>query len=699
MNLNVRRNRFNDLILSVFVLLIASMLLVPLPTILLDFLITINLAFSLLLLLVGLYLPTSLDLLSFPSLLLLTTLFRLALNVASSRLILSNGDAGQVIHSFGLFLIRGEVVVGLIIFLIITVVNYLVIAKGASRVSVVAARFALDSLPGRQMSIDADLAAGQITPNEAKLRRESLQRESQLYGAMDGAMNFVQGDAIAGFFIILINIVGGIYIGIQNGLSINDALQAYTVLTVGDGLVSQIPAILISVCAGIVVTRVSGDNEGSLALEISEQIFKQPTTLLITGIIVSCIGFLPGLPSAFFILVGLAFIVSAIIITRNKKGVDSVEPTTTNKLPMVLANSSLPGLIDEELARVQLLLDASWFYPNYRSVSNNFNQFWRKLQTDFYFEMGLNLPNFVTVSSNDLAVGNYEIRLDGLRIASDSAIKGGILIETNPIQARLLGLQVIAEINHPLNSAKNCWVSDVELARSVLDKLKIRYYTPIEFAALGIAFYFAKNPQELFSLADIHSTMKSLDKRFPGFLSETLNQNIVDLPRLARVVTAMSREGIAVKDLKTVIELVANYCSLAKVNTMDDFDFDALFNFIRVQRKRSLLAKVLSSRNTIRVVNLHSSVQEIFEQLPLDDYQENPLPIQPEDLEVLVNSYESIMKPVREIGVLPVAVMVDADVRVRVDLFLKGIKAPERVLCIEELDSESVLDPIGLWSI
>lgn len=271
--------RNSDAMLALFVVAVAMMLLIPLPTPLLDLLLALNISFALLLLLVGLYMPNALALLAFPALLLLTTLFRLSLNVASTRLILSRGEAGRVIEAFGMFLIGGELVVGMVIFTIITIVNFIVIARGATRVSEVAARFALDALPGKQMAIDADLRAGLMSAEEARRRRDDLRKESQLYGAMDGAMKFVQGDAIAGFFIIITNILGGLYMGVHGGMGLGDALQRYTLLTVGDGLVSQIPALLISICAGIVVTRVSSGENRTLGSELGMQLFQSPFLL------------------------------------------------------------------------------------------------------------------------------------------------------------------------------------------------------------------------------------------------------------------------------------------------------------------------------------------------------------------------------------------------------------------------------------
>jgi type III secretion protein V len=269
--------RYKDGIFAVFVLAIAAALIVPLPTPLLDLLITLNVGLSFLLLLVCLYIPTPLSLLTFPSILLLSTLFRLALNVASCRLILSNGDAGTVIHAFGTFLIRGELIVGFIIFFIITAVNLLVISRGAGRVAEVAARFALEGLSGNQVAIDSDLRTGLLTAEEAHKRRDGLRQESQLYGAMDGAMRFVQGDSLAGIIIIAANLVGGLYLGVQGGLDFASALQKYSILTVGDGLVSQIPALLTAICAGILVTRVEGDSQKSLGSDLVHQMFGKPS--------------------------------------------------------------------------------------------------------------------------------------------------------------------------------------------------------------------------------------------------------------------------------------------------------------------------------------------------------------------------------------------------------------------------------------
>jgi type III secretion protein V len=296
-----------DILLAGLVVSIVGMMIIPLPTPLLDILITLNITISLVVLLVALYLPDATRFPSFPTVLLVTTLFRLGLNVSSTRLILLQADAGAVIRSFGEFVVKGDYVVGAVVFLVLTIVQFIVIAKGGERVAEVAARFALDAMPGKQMSIDADLRSGALDLDEARRRRRALERESQLYGAMDGAMKFVKGDAVAGIVIVAVNIVGGLAIGtLRRGLDVGDAARVYTLLTIGDGLVSQIPALLVSAAAGLVVTRVAGEEEGAnLGRDIGSQVLAHPKAMAIAAGLLACLGAVPGLPAAPFVLMAL----------------------------------------------------------------------------------------------------------------------------------------------------------------------------------------------------------------------------------------------------------------------------------------------------------------------------------------------------------------------------------------------------------
>ncbi|MDI7268808.1 MAG: flagellar biosynthesis protein FlhA, partial [Myxococcota bacterium] len=298
--------RYGDVVLAAIIVAVVAMMILPLPTSLIDILLATNISLAVLILLVTLYVADALRIAAFPTILLITTLFRLGLNVSTTRLILGQADAGRVVEAFGGFVVAGNVIVGAVIFLVLTVIQFVVIAKGAERVAEVAARFTLDAMPGKQMSIDADMRAGLVTAEEARSRRGTLQRESQFYGAMDGAMKFVKGDAIAGIIITLVNILAGLAIGVlQMGMTAGDAVQVYATLTVGDGLVSQIPALLLSTAAGFVVTRVAAEDPGAhLGADIGAQIIGQPKAFVVLAALLLGLAIVPGMPTWPFLIMG-----------------------------------------------------------------------------------------------------------------------------------------------------------------------------------------------------------------------------------------------------------------------------------------------------------------------------------------------------------------------------------------------------------
>ncbi|MFA9270005.1 MAG: flagellar biosynthesis protein FlhA [Baekduiaceae bacterium] len=298
---------YTDIAAALLVVMVVVMMIVPLPPVLLDFLITINISVALATVITTLYVPRALDFSAFPSLLLLTTLFRLAINISVTRLILLEGDAGHVVEAFGEFVVGGNVVVGLIIFVVLIVIQFMVITAGAGRVAEVGARFTLDAMPGKQMAIDADLNNGQITEDEARTRRDDIQREADFFGSMDGASKFVKGDAMAAIVITLINLIGGIIVGVmQQGMSFAEAAQHFSLLTVGDGLAAQIPALLISVGMGIIVTR-AADTGGDLGTDLAEQLVKQRKAPLVAGAVIMAFALVPALPKIPFIVIGGAF--------------------------------------------------------------------------------------------------------------------------------------------------------------------------------------------------------------------------------------------------------------------------------------------------------------------------------------------------------------------------------------------------------
>lgn len=325
-----------ELIILVIMIMVVVMLIIPLPTFLVDFLIGLNLTIALLIFLGSFYITRILDFSTFPSILLISTIFRLAISISTSRLVLADADAGEIIASFGEFVIADNLVVGFVIFFIVTIVQFIVITKGSERIAEVAARFSLDAMPGKQMSIDADLRAGVIDEIEVKRRRRDLEAESQLYGALDGAMKFIKGDAIAGIIIIFVNLLGGIAVGVfQHGMNLSQAMSVFTLLTIGDALVAQIPALLISISGGLIVTRVNNNENNNLGAKIIQDLFSNKFILVITAILAIALGLLPGFPLPVFIVLA-ALLLTIFIKQKEMKEKESSLTVIYNKRAILL---------------------------------------------------------------------------------------------------------------------------------------------------------------------------------------------------------------------------------------------------------------------------------------------------------------------------------------------------------------------------
>lgn len=691
----------SDVVLALFVVAISAMLLIPLPTFILDLLLVVNISFSLLLLLVGLYMPNALALLAFPSLLLLTTLFRLSLNVASTRLILSQGDAGTVIQAFGTFLIRGEIVVGVIIFAIITIVNFIVVARGSSRVSEVAARFALDALPGKQMAIDADLRAGLIDPHEAEIKREELRKESQLFGAMDGAMKFVQGDVIAGFFIIITNIIGGLYIGISGGMSFGDAIQSYTVLTVGDGLVSQIPALLISICAGIIVTRVASAENATLGSDVGAQVFQRHGTLLFAGILLFLMALVPALPVLPFVTIGILFIVSSVLVRKN---------FTRARLEASLSKSHLPQLpgavnqdndIEKATEEVFVInLDSAVLYQLYKASSAQYVQFWNVLREDFYNQVGLRLPSFSVSSNSSLLQKNYFIACHHTQLHKGTVPLDAILVEMNPVNAELMGLDYLSSDQHLLNGAKIFWAKDTPAARAILKAARVRFFDFMEVILLRLAGYFRETPDELLSISDVHLALKGIERRYPGLLADVIDQNFLNTSRLTELLQALVREGICIRDLKGIIEAAAAYCATDGHSLLVDSEFDLhdLISYIRVNQRKQFLSLLLSENGTLKSFSISENVEQIFEGLSIQSYA-MPLPFSRQTFDKLHSSFQTLTEPFLSYGLGTACILCRPDLRFKVAAFLRSCHSCIRVVTFDELDPIVRVEPLGDWEI
>ncbi len=697
----MRRLRVSDFLLAAFLIAVTALLLVPLPTLLLDLLLVVNLSFSLVLLLAGLYLPNALALLAFPSILLLTTLLRLSLNVASTRLILSQGDAGEVIQSFGTFLVGGEIIVGVVIFLILTVVNFVVVARGSSRVSEVAARFALDALPGKQMAIDADLRAGLITSLDAQRRREDLRKESQLYGSMDGAMKFVQGDAIAGLFIIAVNIIGGMYLGVRGGMSITEAVSAYTTLTVGDGLVHQIPAILISICAGIIVTRVSSGEGSSLGSDVQTQLFARPGTIVFAGGLIIVLGLTPGLPPLPFLVVGICLGGTGVFQLYRQK-MQSPAPVGA-ETSIVIAEQSAHGMqtLDGRSAEGERLLQISVstgeLYRIFRAEQNSYRAWWQRLETDFFQESGLRLPPLRLGSDPSLGFGGYRIIVRGTVVLQDQVIPDASIVEVSPHAAHEFGMQVAAEVPHPVSGSLVSWVVLSSADRLVLEAAGIASFDPIQYIALRSAMFFRAFPEELLSVSEVMEIEAMLEKQHPGLLSRTFNREFISPARLTEILQQLLREGESIRESKQIVEAIATYCSTegASMAREGDFDLDDVVSFVRRSRRRHLVGRYLSPRRTLRVFSLRDDIAEGFLMAPAVE-PHGVVALRPEDSERTKQSLKQALSNLGRSGAGGAVLVVDAEIRARVIAFIRQVGLQLPVFTPAELDPSIPMEPVGV---
>ncbi|MEN9846240.1 MAG: hypothetical protein RIS36_1387 [Pseudomonadota bacterium] len=694
------RMRYSEIVLLAFVIAIAAMLIVPLPTALLDILLVINISFSILLLLVGLYVANSATLYTFPTILLLSTLFRLGLNVASSRLILSQGDAGRVIESFGTFLIRGEIVVGIIIFSIVTIVNFIVIAKGATRVSEVAARFFLDALPGRQLVIDNDARAGVISAEEARQKRDHLRLESQLYGSMDGAMKFVQGDAVAGIFIIMVNIVGGVYMGVTSGLSFVDAAQTYTVLTVGDGLVTQIPSILTSICAGIIVTRVSSSETSTLGIDLRTQLFSQPVTLLVTALILVVFAVMPGIPAAPFLLVAAVAVGVGVWLLKRERELP-VRSGSTGEYRRGGGAAEVRherGVSEIGDGALHLELDQSVLFKVYRGQLQRYTDSWGKFNEAFHANVGMVLPELNVVHNDLLAPASYRVSHSGVEMVSGAIAPDGLLVEISSHQAAVLGLPIIKEEDHPISGHRVFWSRNTPHIRGILDAGAVRSYDFFEYICLRIASFSLRHPEEFLSVTDVHSLLRQIEKRHPGLIAEGFGKEFVSVPRLTELLHELVRQGVSIRDFRGVIESVASYCSAHHVSIDDDAGVEVadVVRHLRGNRRRQVLRRFLGSGHSLHVVSLSDEVERTLQDADFDN-KSLPVAVEAPVLDELMQGLADVLKPTLEQGILPIALLCSNEVKEKVLSITRMMKHSLFVTTFEELDPSVSVQQIGMW--
>lgn len=583
------------LILTLMVMIIA-MLIIPLPTVLVDFLIGLNIVISLLVFMGSFYIERILSFSTFPALLLLTTLFRLALSISTSRLILSQADAGEIIASFGEFVIGESLVVGFVIFSIVTIVQFIVITKGSERVAEVAARFSLDGMPGKQMSIDGDLKAGAITAEEAKEKRSVLERESQLYGSFDGAMKFIKGDAIAGIIIIFVNFIGGMAIGVgQMGMDMSTALSTYTLLTIGDGLVAQIPALLIAIGAGFIVTRVNGD-DSNLGRNMLAQMLGHPFVLGVTALLAVGVGLLPGFPLMTFL--PIAAVLALVVFVRQRKasrGESSNESRPTSAQGDAMQSGS--GLLDDidniatETVALMLLV------PTTRLEELSKARWAARFRSQFFVDYGLRIPEPQIRASEALPAHQVAVLINEVRAEQfDIHFDHWRLLDYSP-ELEPLGFALVR--GNDSNRLGGVWVNAADRER--VQQLGYHLRPADEECYRCLVTLLARNIQEFFGVQETKQLLDEMEARYPDLLKEVYRH--VTVQKIAEVLQRLIGERISVRNMKLVLESLAHWASREK-------DVLAL-----VEHVRGAMARYISNKfaqgNDLRVLLLSAEFEEV----------------------------------------------------------------------------------------
>jgi len=585
-------SRYSDLAVAAGVLLILAVMVIPLPTPLLDFLLTLDITIALTLLLLTLYIRRPMDFSVFPTLLLLVTLLRLSLNVASTRIILLNAYAGRVIEAFGNFVVGGNYAVGLVAFLIIAIINFVVITKGAGRIAEVAARFTLDAMPGRQMSIDADLNAGLIDEVEARKRREEISLQADFYGAMDGASKFVRGDAVAGLIITGINILGGFVVGMaQKGMSVSGALKTFTLLTIGDGLVAQIPAIIVSTAAGIIVTRAAA--EADLGKELTKQVFLKPRALAIASGILFALGLVPGLPAPPFLLVAGLVGITSYVVTRYgppEEGEEGLEEEQADKeAPLALETLIQVDPLELEIGYGLIpLVDES----KSRNLLDRISSIRKQVAVD----LGLVVPPIRIRDNIRLGANEYAIKIKGVEVVSGEVLPDQLLaMNAGGAEGELKGL----DTKEPVFGLPAVWVGPEEKKNA-----ELAGYTVVEPAAVIVTHLgevLKDHAPEILGRQEVQKILDSVKQEHPAVVEELLPEHLT-LGGVHKVLQRLLEEKVPIRDMVTILETLADYAPSVK-------DPDALAEFVRQALGRAITKQYADEKGVLSAITLDPGLE------------------------------------------------------------------------------------------
>ncbi len=635
---NLRRLlQSSDIVLAVAVVMIVSLMIIPLPVWLLDILLATNIALAVTILLVSLYTSEPLDFSVFPSLLLIVTLYRLALEISATRLILLGADGGKVIRAFGKFVVGGNYVVGIVVFLILMVIQFVVITNGAGRVAEVAARFTLDAMPGKQMSIDADLNAGLLTEDEARKRRRKVETEADFYGAMDGASKFVKGDAIAAIVIVLVNIFGGFVIGIwQLGMPLAQALQTYTLLTVGEGLVAQVPALLISTATGIIVTRTA--SESDMGHDVFAQLGSNPRSLGVVSGLLLLFALVPGLPKIPFLVMGTALGGIAWFTYRNQTAAPAEES----------AEQAVPSPAEDVMSLLQLdplELEIGYGLVPLVDVQQGGNLLDRitMIRRQVAMEMGIVLPKIRIRDNLRLLPNHYVIKLRGEAIADGELMMNQLLaMPSGKTEQEIKGTPT----HEPAFGLPAQWISPGQSERA--EMLGYTVVDTLSVLTTHLSEEVKRHAPEILGRQEVKGLLDNLRERYPAVL-EGLIPDLVSISDIQAVLQNLLREQVPIRDLVTILETVANFAR-------DTHDADFLSERVRHALSRVLTNQHKSDDGSLHVLTLSPQTDQWFQHgLEIGGGGVGSLPqVSPDDLQQLLHRIGKAMEKLAQEGHQPV---------------------------------------------
>ncbi|WP_407185416.1 type III secretion system export apparatus subunit SctV [Bradyrhizobium centrosematis] len=665
-----------DFIVALMLLLAIGMMIMPIPIIVIDMLIGFNLGFAVLLLMVALYLSTPLDFSSLPGVILISTVFRLSLTIATTRLILAEGEAGSIIHTFGDFVISGNIAVGIVIFLIVTMVQFMVLAKGAERVAEVSARFTLDALPGKQMAIDAELRNSHIDQHEARRRRAALEKESQLHGAMDGAMKFVKGDAIAGLIVICINMLGGISIGLlTKGMSLDEALHHYTILTIGDALISQIPALLLSITAATIVTRVNGPSKLKLGADIVQQLTASTQALRLAACVLVFMGLVPGFPLPPFIILAALF-AGASYIKVNAKGDKreakaGVRPGTS---------APAPAAPQKQPVHAEALPIALFLAPNLTDSidKDELEESIARVSTLVSADLGITIPRIPAQIGESLSASQFRVDVDSVPVERDVINPGHLALNDDVANIELSGIPFRQD-----PETNRIWIE--ERHATALKAAGIGYHRPSEVLALRLHSTLTRYAQRWVGIQETRQLLARMEQEYPDLVKEVLRTATV--PRIAEVLRRLLDEGIPIRNTRLLLEALAEWSEREQNAVL-------LTEYVRATLKRQICFRYANAHRVVVAFIIERESEEtirgavretaIGPYLVLDDWQS----------EKLLAQFRQIHATIAQSKSQPV-VLGSMDIRrfVRGFLTRNGIDLP--VLSYQDLAADFTVQPIG----